>query len=337
MATQEKPVVLDVRHLRTEFGTRERPLVAVDDVSFQVAAGEILGLVGESGSGKSITLRSILGIIRPRGRVAGEILWNGQDLVPLSEAQLRRIRGREIAMIFQEPMSSLNPLLTVGLQISENLVAHTDLDARQRRARAIELLDLVGIPAARNRLDDFPHEFSGGMRQRVMIAIALASNPKLLLADEPTTALDVTIQDQILRLIQSLSRDLGMAVILVTHDMGVVAETCDRVAVMYGGRLCEIGSTADVIGDARHPYSLGLLRSIPRDVAPRTPLYSIPGAPPALNALPPGCAFSARCPVAGRECPDLRPKLEAIGTSRLVACHHLADAQAHFGPREAAQ
>ncbi|QRY65862.1 ABC transporter ATP-binding protein (plasmid) [Ensifer sp. PDNC004] len=337
MRSTEKSVVLDVRHLRTEFGTKERPLVAVDDVSFQVGQGEILGLVGESGSGKSITLRSILGIIRPRGRVSGEILWNGQDLVPLDEARLRRIRGREIAMIFQEPMSSLNPLLTVGLQISENLVAHTDLDARARKARAIELLDLVGIPGARNRLDDFPHEFSGGMRQRVMIAIALASNPKLLLADEPTTALDVTIQDQILRLIQSLSRDLGMAVILVTHDMGVVAETCDRVAVMYGGRLCEVGTTTDVIADARHPYSLGLLRSIPRDVAPRTPLYSIPGAPPALNALPPGCAFSARCPVAGRECPDRRPSLEAIGSSRLVACHHLEDAQAHFGPREAAQ
>ncbi|MBK5566189.1 ABC transporter ATP-binding protein [Ensifer sp. SSB1] len=337
MKSTEKAVVLDVRHLRTEFGPHDRPLVAVDDVSFQVGQGEILGLVGESGSGKSITLRSILGIIRPRGRVAGEILWHGQDLVPLNETRLRRIRGREIAMIFQEPMSSLNPLLSVGLQISENLVAHTDLDARARKARAIELLDLVGIPGARNRLDDFPHEFSGGMRQRVMIAIALASNPNLLLADEPTTALDVTIQDQILRLIQSLSRDLGMAVILVTHDMGVVAETCDRVAVMYGGRLCEIGTAADVIADARHPYSLGLLRSIPRDVAPRTPLYSIPGAPPALNALPPGCAFSARCPVAGRECPDIRPALAASGSSRLVACHHLDDAQAHFGPREAAQ
>jgi len=337
MKTEEKAVVLDVRHLRTEFGTQERPLVAVDDVSFQVGHGEILGLVGESGSGKSITLRSILGIIRPRGRVAGEILWNGQNLVPLDEVRLRRIRGREIAMIFQEPMSSLNPLLTVGLQISENLVAHTDLDAKARKARAIELLDLVGIPAARNRLDDFPHEFSGGMRQRVMIAIALASNPKLLLADEPTTALDVTIQDQILRLIQSLSRDLGMAVILVTHDMGVVAQTCDRVAVMYGGRLCEIGTTAEVIADARHPYSLGLLRSIPRDVAPRTPLYSIPGAPPALNALPPGCAFSARCPVAGGECADVRPRLQSAGTLRQVACHHLQDALAHFGPREAAQ
>ena len=333
----EKETVLDVRHLRTEFGLVERPLVAVDDVSLQVKAGEILGLVGESGSGKSITLRSILGIIRPRGRVQGEILWKGRDLVPLDEPALRRVRGREIAMIFQEPMSSLNPLLTVGLQITENLAAHTDLDAKARKARAIELLDMVGIPAARNRLGDYPHEFSGGMRQRVMIAIALASNPQLLLADEPTTALDVTIQDQILRLIQALSRDLGMAVILVTHDMGVVAETCDRVAVMYGGRLCETGPTADVIGDARHPYSLGLLRSIPRDVAPRTPLYSIPGAPPSLSALPSGCAFTARCPVAGPECRDVRPSLEAIGQLRQVACHHRGEALAHFNVREAAQ
>lgn len=337
MNPAEKETVLDVRRLRTEFGLAERPLVAVDDVSFQVKAGEILGLVGESGSGKSITLRSILGIIRPRGRVKGEILWKGRDLVPLDEAALRRVRGREIAMIFQEPMSSLNPLLTVGLQITENLAAHTDLDAKARKARAIELLDMVGIPGARNRLDDYPHEFSGGMRQRVMIAIALASNPQLLLADEPTTALDVTIQDQILRLIQALSRDLGMAVILVTHDMGVVAETCDRVAVMYGGRLCETGLTVDVIGDARHPYSLGLLRSIPRDVAPRTPLYSIPGAPPALNALPAGCAFTTRCPVAGPECRDVRPRLEAIGRMRQVACHHREEALAHFDIREAAQ
>ncbi|MBD9374730.1 ABC transporter ATP-binding protein [Rhizobium sp. ARZ01] len=335
--TAQKNIVLDVRHLRTEFGPIERPLVAVDDVSFQVREGEILGLVGESGSGKSITLRSILGIVRPRGRVSGEIFWRGRDLATLDEAQLRRVRGKEIAMIFQEPMSSLNPLLTVGLQIQENLVAHTDLDARARKTRAIELLDMVGIPAARNRLDDYPHEFSGGMRQRVMIAIALASNPQLLLADEPTTALDVTIQDQILRLIQSLSRDLGMAVILVTHDMGVVAETCDRVAVMYGGRLCETGSTVDVIGSARHPYTLGLLRSIPRDVPPRTPLYSIPGAPPALNALPPGCAFTARCPVAAPSCRDVRPPLAAVGDRRHVACHQLEEASVFFAQREAAQ
>ena len=329
--------VLEVHGLRTEFGSRERPLVAVDGVSFDVKAGEILGLVGESGSGKSITLRSILGIVRPRGRVGGEILWKGRDLVPLDEAALRKVRGREIAMIFQEPMSSLNPLLTVGLQISENLAAHTDLDAAARKARAVELLDMVGIPAARSRLSDYPHEFSGGMRQRVMIAIALASNPALLLADEPTTALDVTIQDQILRLIQSLSRDLGMAVILVTHDMGVVAQTCDRVAVMYGGRLCEMGPTSEVIGDARHPYSLGLLRSIPRNVAPRTPLYSIPGAPPSLSALPAGCAFTARCPVAGAECQDVRPQLKSAGPARTVACHRLADALAHFSLQEAAQ
>ena len=337
MAISRHETVLELRHLRTEFGSREYPLVAVDDVSFSVGAGEILGLVGESGSGKSITLRSILGIVRPRGRVGGEILWKGRDLAALDEAALRKVRGREIAMIFQEPMSSLNPLLTVGLQISENLVAHTGLDAKARKARAIELLDMVGIPAARDRLGDYPHEFSGGMRQRVMIAIALASNPQLLLADEPTTALDVTIQDQILRLIQSLSRDLGMAVILVTHDMGVVAQTCDRVAVMYGGRLCEVGTTSQVISDARHPYALGLLRSIPRDVAPRMPLYSIPGAPPALNALPLGCAFTARCPVAGPVCRDVRPPLETVGHFHAVACHHRVEALAHFRQQEAAQ
>ena len=333
----EKPVVLDVRGLRTEFGPADRPLVAVDDVSFQVRQGEILGLVGESGSGKSITLRSILGIVQPRGRVRGNILWKGRDLAALDEAGLRAVRGREIAMIFQEPMSSLNPLLTVGLQIEENLVAHTDLDARARKARAVELLDMVGIPAARGRLGDFPHEFSGGMRQRVMIAIALASNPRLLLADEPTTALDVTIQDQILRLIQQLAADLGMAMILVTHDMAVVAETCDRVAVMYGGRLCETGETATVIGHARHPYTLGLLRSIPRDVPPRTPLYSIPGAPPSLAAMPEGCAFTARCPVAGPECRDVRPSLAALAGGGLAACHRVPEAAAFFNLREAAQ
>lgn len=336
--SKDKPkAVLELHNLRTEFGSREHPLVAVNDVSLAVNAGEILGLVGESGSGKSITLRSILGIVRPRGRVSGKILWKGRDLAPLDETALRQVRGREIAMIFQEPMSSLNPLLTVGLQISENLVAHTDLDAKARKARAIELLDMVGIPAARERLGDYPHEFSGGMRQRVMIAIALASNPELLLADEPTTALDVTIQDQILRLIQSLSRDLGMAVILVTHDMGVVAQTCDRVAVMYGGRLCETGPTSAVIGDARHPYSLGLLRSIPRNSAPRTPLYSIPGAPPALHAMPKGCAFAARCPVVQGKCRDLRPWPETVGMFHEVACHNRTEALAHFNPREATQ
>jgi oligopeptide transport system ATP-binding protein len=333
----EKPVVLEVRNLRTEFGPVERPLVAVDDVSFTVREGEILGLVGESGSGKSITLRSILGIVQPRGRVRGNILWKGRDLAALDEAGMRAVRGREIAMIFQEPMSSLNPLLTVGLQIEENLVAHTDLDTRARKARAVELLEMVGIPAARSRLSDFPHEFSGGMRQRVMIAIALASNPRLLLADEPTTALDVTIQDQILRLIQQLAEELGMAMILVTHDMAVVAETCDRVAVMYGGRLCETGETVEVIGNARHPYTLGLLRSIPRDVPPRTPLYSIPGAPPSLAAMPAGCAYTARCPVAGFECRDLRPTLAALPGGGRLACHRSPEAAAFFSLREAAQ
>ena len=315
--------VLSVRNLRTSFGPITRPLLAVDGLSFDLRPGEILGIVGESGSGKSITLRSIMGIVRPRGRVEGQVLWKGRDLVPLGENELRRVRGSQIAMIFQEPMSSLNPLLPVGLQITENLKAHTGLDRRARQARAIELLDLVGIPGARHRLKDYPHAFSGGMRQRVMIAIALASGPELLLADEPTTALDVTIQDQILRLIQSLSRDLGMGVILVTHDMAVVAQTCDRVAVMYGGRLAEIGETGAVIGSPQHPYTRGLLRSIPQpDAEPRTALYSIPGNPPSIDALPPGCAFTARCPKATALCGTTPPAL-TYAPRQAAACHHL--------------
>ncbi|MDR0253923.1 MAG: ABC transporter ATP-binding protein [Brucellaceae bacterium] len=316
-------ILLDIRHLRTEFGTKESPLVAVNDLSFTLRRGEVLGIVGESGSGKSITLRSLIGIVRPRGRVYGQALWKGRDLVAMSEGQLRTIRGREIAMIFQEPMASLNPLISVGVQISENLVAHTSLDKQGRLKRAVELLDMVGIPAAKARLHDYPHEFSGGMRQRVMIAIALASNPQLLLADEPTTALDVTIQDQILRLIQSLARDMDMSVILVTHDMSVVAQTCDRVAVMYGGRLCELGTTADVIRRPCHPYTKGLLRSIPRGVAPRTPLYSVPGTPPALSDLPEGCAFSGRCYLGDSTCAQTPPVMQSLEGARQVACHKL--------------
>ncbi len=331
-------MMLSVRDLRVSFRTEDGLVRAIDGVSFDLDEGEILGVVGESGSGKTVSLLAVMGLITdPNAPIEGSIRYKGRELVGLPARELRRLRGREIAMIFQEPMSSLNPLLTVGLQIEENLAAHTHLDGRARKVRAVELLDMVGIPAAKSRLGDFPHEFSGGMRQRVMIAIALASNPRLLLADEPTTALDVTIQDQILRLIQQLAADLGMAMILVTHDMAVVAETCDRVAVMYGGRLCETGETADVIGNARHPYTLGLLRSIPRDVPPRTPLYSIPGAPPSLAAMPKGCAFTARCPVAGPECRDVRPALAALAGGGLAACHPLPEAAAFFNLREAAQ
>jgi oligopeptide transport system ATP-binding protein len=225
-------------------------------------------------------------------------------------------------MIFQEPTASLNPMLTVGRQIEENLAAHTPLDRGSRRRRCVELLDMVGIPDAARRLDDYPHEFSGGMRQRAMIAIALASSPQLLLADEPTTALDVTIQDQILRLLGELCRDLGMAMILVTHDMGVVAETCDRVAVMYGGRFAEVGPTSSVIGAPHHPYTRGLLRSIPQDVAPRTRLFSIPGTPPSIDMLPKGCAFAERCRYATEECVASRPLLYAVGPRHAAACHN---------------
>jgi peptide/nickel transport system ATP-binding protein len=244
--------LLSIRGLRTTLATDGGPVTVVDGVDLDVQPGEILGLVGESGSGKSMTLRSILRLIRPPGQVMGQVLWRGRDLVPLREAEMRAIRGREIGMIFQEPMTALNPVLSVGAQILENLAAHTDLGRAARRARAVELLDLVGIPAPAQRVTDYPHQFSGGMRQRAMIAIALASNPTLLLADEPTTALDVTIQDQILKLLNRLRETLGMAMILVTHDLGVVAQSCDRVAVLYGGRVAEYGDVGPVFATPRH-------------------------------------------------------------------------------------
>lgn len=283
MTMKETQPVLEVRNLCTTFKRGGVLLPAVRDVSFDVRQGEVLGLVGESGSGKSVTLRSILGLTRRHGEVTGEVRWQGRDISRLSDRQLRQVRGGEVAMIFQEPMTSLNPLLTVGLQLTETLKAHTDLSRAARRNRAIEMLDHVGIPAAASRLQDYPHQFSGGMRQRVMIAIALAAEPKLLLADEPTTALDVTIQAQILDLILRLSQEMNMGVILVTHDLGVVAQTCENVAVMYAGRIVEQGAVRQVLRAPRHPYTAGLMRSVPQDIAPRTPLYSVPGTPPSLD------------------------------------------------------
>lgn len=317
------PNILEVKQLSTSFLVGGNQLKAVDEVSFEVAEGEVLGIVGESGSGKSITLRSIIGLSRRYGEVSGEVNWHGKNLVTMPERDLRKIRGKDIAMIFQEPMSSLNPLLTVGLQIRENLVEHTNLDKSGRKNRAIELLEMVGIPDAANRLSDYPHQFSGGMRQRVMIAIALASNPKLLLADEPTTALDVTIQKQILKLILDLSKDLGMAVILVTHDLGVAAQTCDRLAVMYGGKLVETGATRDVLRDPQHRYTMGLLKSVPENIAPRTQLYSLPGTPPSLLNLPKGCAFAPRCAHRVASCEDEKPPL--VGATHQVACFNPVD------------
>ncbi|WP_131113582.1 ABC transporter ATP-binding protein [Lichenihabitans psoromatis] len=313
---------LTVRDLTATFTGPAGPVRAVDGVSFEIGDGEIIGLVGESGSGKSVTLRSLLRMLRPPGTVSGSVVWNGVDLLALPEAKLRAVRGGEIAMIFQEPMTALNPVLTVFQQIDETLATHTDLSKAARKARAVDLLDLVGIPAATERLDHYPHEFSGGMRQRVMIAIALAGEPRLLLADEPTTALDVTIQDQILKLIVDLRDRLGMSVILVTHDLGVVAQTCSRVAVMYAGRIVESGSVASLFAEPHHPYTRGLLGSVPRPGQERQPLLSIDGTPPSLADMPQGCAFHPRCSFKTEICTAERPPLASIAPGRLVACFH---------------
>ncbi len=326
--------LLELRDLRAVFDTPRGSFTAVDGVSLRLNHGEVLGLVGESGSGKSVTLRSILRLVRPPGVVTGTVQWRDQNLLALPESKLRRVRGGEISMIFQEPMTALNPVLSIGQQITETLQEHTQLSGRQRQARAVELLELVGIASPGERLKDYPHQFSGGMRQRAMIAIALASNPSLLLADEPTTALDVTIQDQILKLLLRLKDTLGMGVILVTHDLGVVAQTCDRVAVMYAGRIVEIAPAAELFAQPRHAYTLGLLNSVPGQVVSnqtesgssgtRRPLIPIPGAPPSLRALPPGCAFAPRCAYATPACDLERPTLQAISSSRLTACIHHA-------------
>ncbi|MDB5359474.1 MAG: putative peptide transporter ATP-binding protein y4tR [Rhodospirillales bacterium] len=312
--------LLEVHGLRTEYRSDGRRFTAVDGIDFTVGPGEILGLVGESGSGKSATLRSILGLIKPPGRVEGRILWRGRDIHGLAPSALQRVRGAEIAMIFQDPMTALNPVLTVGQQIRESLAAHTDLSASDRQRRAIELLDLVGIPAAASRLDDYPYQFSGGIRQRAMIAIALAAKPALLLADEPTTALDVTIQDQIIKLIQRLAAELRMSVILVTHDLGVVAESCDRVAVMYAGRIVETAPVATLFRSPRHAYTLGLLQSMPVGRSPRTPLPFIPGAPPRPGDSLNGCAFAARCAFVGDECRHGRPETRHVGLDHMTLC-----------------
>ncbi len=312
--------LLSVRNLRVAFGAGEADLAAVDGVDFEVGRGEVLGLAGESGSGKSLTLRALLRLVRPPGRVSGEVLWRGRDLLALPEAELRRVRGGEIGLIFQEPMTALNPVLTVGLQIRENLKEHAGLDSARRRARAVELLDHVGIPAAASRVEDYPHQFSGGMRQRAMIAIALASSPRLLLADEPTTALDVTIQDQILKLILRLRAELDMSVVLVTHDLGVIAQTCDRLAVMYAGRVVEAGPVAEIFRRPRHAYTLGLLNSVPRGGAVRQPLASIPGQPPGLAERLPGCAFAPRCRFAVEACRAARPPLVEVAPGHHSAC-----------------
>src|SRR5215217_2173788 len=287
--------LLRVHDLRVTFETKRGAVRAVDGVNLEVGTGEVVGIVGESGSGKSVTLRAIARILHANARVSGSVLWRGEDLLTMPPARLRGVRGADIAMIFQEPMTALNPVLPIGLQIDETLVAHTNLSRTARRKRAIELLGFVGIPSAAERLDNYSHEFSGGMRQRAMIAIALAAEPKLLLADEPTTALDVTIQDQILKLLLRLVDELGMAMILVTHDLGVVAETCSQVAVMYAGRIAEAGPVEALFHHPRHAYTHALLNSMPDSTAARVALKPIPGQPPPLDRPIPGCPFIPRC------------------------------------------
>ena len=312
--------LLVVKDLRVEFPTRQGTLVAVDAVSFSIAPGEVLGVVGESGAGKSLTGAAVIGLIDPPGRIgAGEIWLNGRRIDNLAPEAMRRIRGREIGAIFQDPLTSLNPLYTIGRQLVETITTHLDLAPGPARKRARDLLAEVGIPAPARRFDHYPHQFSGGMRQRVVIALALAANPKLIIADEPTTALDVSIQAQIIALLKGLCREHGTAVMLITHDMGVIAETADRVAVMYAGRIAEIGPVADVIHRPQHPYTKGLMGSIPSIIAEREQLAQIDGTMPRLTAIPPGCAFHPRCPHAFDRCRRERPQLMAAGATR-AAC-----------------
>jgi peptide/nickel transport system ATP-binding protein len=319
--------LLEVRHLRIEFPTRRGTLVAVDDVSFDIAPGEVLGVVGESGAGKSLTGAAIIGLLEPPGRIAGgEIVLDGKRIDNLPFEQIRKIRGRQIGAIFQDPLTSLNPLYTIGRQLIETIRTHLDMNAEQARARAIALLQEVGIPAPEKRIDHYPHQFSGGMRQRVVIALALCANPRLIIADEPTTALDVSIQAQIITLLKRLCRDHGTAVMLITHDMGVIAETADRVAVMYAGRVAEIGPVHEVIHHPQHPYTTGLMGSIPAIGQDVERLPQIDGAMPRLNAIPEGCAFNPRCArvneVPGGRCTSERPDLMPAGKSRAACWLH---------------
>jgi oligopeptide transport system ATP-binding protein len=317
--------LLEVRDLRTQFFTQDGVVRAVDGITYELEEGETLGIVGESGCGKSVGAMSLMRLIpNPPGKiVSGEIIFKGQDLMKLDDEQIRQIRGRDIAMIFQEPMTSLNPVLTVGQQIGEALQLHLKMDKAAARKRSGELLEMVGIPDAANRLDDYPHQFSGGMRQRVMIAMGLSCNPKLLLADEPTTALDVTIQAQVLEVMKEVCTRLGTAVILITHNLGVVARYADRVIVMYAGKVVEEATAEEIYANPQHPYTVGLLRSIPRlDETRREKLIPIEGLPPDLIDPPPGCRFAPRCMWAEDKCRQEQPDLIDIGngTVHKTAC-----------------
>jgi peptide/nickel transport system ATP-binding protein len=321
--------LLKVQNLVVDFPSRRGTLRALDDISFEIAPGEILGVVGESGAGKSLAGAAIIGLLEPPGRVAsGQILLEGERIDNLSFDRMRHIRGRKIGAIFQDPLTSLNPLYTIGRQLVETIRAHLPVTAQEARRRAIGLLEDTGIPAAAQRIEHFPHQFSGGMRQRVVIALALAAEPKLIVADEPTTALDVSIQAQIIQLLKKVCRERGAAVMLITHDMGVIAETCDRVAVMYAGRIAEVGPVHEVINTSAHPYTLGLMAAIPDITVDRERLNQIDGAMPRLNAIPPGCAYNPRCPRAFDRCTRERPELLNAGATRAACWLHDANAEA---------
>jgi len=323
--------LLEVENLVVEFPTRRGTLRAIDGVSLHIDPGEVLGVVGESGAGKSLTGAAIIGLLEPPGRIAGgRILLDGGRIDDLPPERLRRIRGRQIGAIFQDPLTSLNPLYSIGRQLIETITTHLPLSPTAARKRAMALLAEVGIPGAERRIDHYPHQFSGGMRQRVVIALALCANPRLIIADEPTTALDVSIQAQIIALLKRLCRDHGTAVMLITHDMGVIAETADRVAVMYAGRIAEVGPVRQVVKHPLHPYTVGLMGSIPTVGAERARLAQIDGAMPRLNAIPPGCAFSPRCPKVFARCRAERPEPMARGSSA-VACWLYAQGEAARG------
>ncbi len=315
--------ILEVKGLKTQFFTQDGIVNAVNGISYTVDEGETLGIVGESGCGKSVSVLSVMRLIpQPPGKiVGGQVIFEGRDLLKLSEDEMRQVRGNKISMVFQDPMTSLNPVLTIARQMTEGMELHLGLDHQQARKRAVELLEMVNIPQAKERIDDYPHQFSGGMRQRVMIAMALSCNPQLLIADEPTTALDVTIQAQILDLVRDLKQKIGMAIIWITHDLGIVAGLADRVLVMYAGYIIESAPVKEIYGDPRHPYTLGLLGSIPRlDAERKKKLTPIEGLPPDLIDPPPGCPFAPRCRFAIERCLAENPPLEAVALNHHVAC-----------------
>jgi oligopeptide/dipeptide ABC transporter ATP-binding protein len=320
-----KPL-LEIQDLYVHFNTSDGVVQAINGASLSLKAGEIVGLVGESGSGKSVTAMSVLGLVPqpPAFYPKGKILWKGTDLLTTPDRELREIRGGEISMIFQDPMTSLNPVYTIGHQIAEMIRVHERISPKQAKERTIEMLDLVGVPNPHQRVDDYPHQFSGGMRQRAMIAMALSCKPELLIADEPTTALDVTIQAQVLEILEKSARELNTAVLLITHDLGVVAGLCDRVAVMYGGRIVEEAPVDDLFEKPYMPYTWGLMKSIPQmDQISNQPLYTIPGAPPIMSRPPKGCAFAPRCEFAQAACSDSVPELIEFKENRMVRCHRV--------------